>query len=416
MTAPAYPLHGLRVLDLSRILAGPVCTQLLADLGADVVKVERPGTGDDTRQWGPPFVEDDGPSAYYLSCNRGKRSLALDLGRAAGRAVVDDLIRRADVLVENFLPDALAKFGLGPDRLRQLNPNLVSCSISGFGRTGPLADVPGYDLMMQASTGLMSITGEPDGQPMKVGVAISDVITGLYAAVSALAGLYARGDRGGSPPSGTARADPSRGGMAFDLALADCTLASLVNIAQSTLLTGRRARRWGNAHPQIVPYETFATADGHMVLCIGADRQWQRFCAAVGHNDWAADPRFTTNPLRVEHREELILLMRTLLATRTTAQWQALLATADVPHGPVLALDEALASPQVAARKMVNRVTDARGRSYGLLAGAVHWQGEPPRVPRAPPELGEHTAEVLGDWLSYDEAKIAELRRLGAIA
>jgi len=411
MTNSAYPLHGLRVLDLSRILAGPVCTQLLADLGADVVKVERPGVGDDTRQWGPPFVEDAsegaGPSGYYLSCNRGKRSIAIDMGNATGRAVVDDLIRRADVLVENFLPDALVKFGLEPARLHQLNPNLVSCSISGFGRTGPLADVPGYDLMMQAGAGLMSITGEPEGQPMKVGVAITDVVTGLYAAVSALAGLYAR-DRRGEATLGR--------GMAFDLALADCTLASLVNIAQSALLTSQRPRRWGNAHPQIVPYEAFATADGHMVLGIGADRQWQRFCAAVERDDWAADARFTTNPLRVEHRAKLIPLLQTLIATKTTAQWQALLATVDVPHSPVLALDEVLATPQVAAREMVTQVTDAQGRSYRLLGGAVHWQGEPPRVPRAPPSLGEHTAEVLRDWLSYDEAKIAELRKSGAVA
>jgi len=411
MTTPAYPLHGLRVLDLSRILAGPVCTQLLADLGADVVKVERPGVGDDTRQWGPPFVDGDGLSAYYLSCNRGKRSLALDMDHAAGRAVVDDLIRRADVLVENFLPDALAKFGLEPARLRQLNPKLVSCSISGFGRTGPLADVPGYDLMMQAGAGLMSITGEPAGQPMKVGVAITDVVTGLYAAVSALAGLYARRHGDDTQAGGAAG-----GGMAFDLALADCTLASLVNVVQSTLLTGQRPRRWGNAHPQIVPYEAFATADGHLVVGIGADRQWSRFCAAVGHSDWATDPRFATNPLRVEHREELIPLFRELMASETTAQWQALLSTIDVPHGPVLALDEVLATPQVAAREMVTRVTDAQGRTFGLLAGAVHWQGEPPRVPRVPPELGQHTAEVLRDWLSYDEAKIAGLRKSGAIA
>ncbi|HEV3005733.1 MAG TPA: CoA transferase, partial [Pirellulales bacterium] len=280
MNHSGYPLAGLKVLDLSRVLAGPVCTQLLADLGADVVKVERPGAGDDTRQWGPPFLDGDGPSGYYLSCNRGKRSLALDLNHPEGREVADDLIRRADVLVENFLPDSLARLGLGPERLKQLNPKLVSCSISGYGRTGPLAAVPGYDLMMQASAGIMSITGEPEGAPMKVGVAISDVLTGLYAAASVLAGLYANlaqsADDGG-PQSSQA--------WAFDLALADCTLASLVNVVQGTLLTGERPQRWGNAHPQIVPYEVFATSDGHIVLAVGADRQWERFCLAVGRDE-----------------------------------------------------------------------------------------------------------------------------------
>lgn len=298
MASSGYPLTGLRVLDLSRILAGPVCTQLLADLGADVVKVERPGLGDDTRQWGPPFLA-AGESGYFLSCNRGKRSLALDLHHAEARGVLEELVRRADVLIENFLPDSLARLGLGPERLAKLNPKLVSCSISAFGRSGPLATAPGYDLMIQAGSGLMAITGEPDGAPMKVGVAISDVITGLYAATSVLAGVYARGQ--------------GKAGMAFDLALADCTLASLVNVAQSTLLTGQPPRRYGNAHPQIVPYEVFATADGHLALAIGADRQWQRFCAAVGRDGWAADARFATNPDRVKYRDALIPLVADLM-------------------------------------------------------------------------------------------------------
>ena len=396
-----YPLAGLKVLDLSRILAGPVCTQLLADLGADVVKVERPGVGDDTRQWGPPFVGEGGPSGYYLSCNRGKRSLALDLGHPAGQAVLAELLRQADVMVENFLPDSLAKLGLVPERLAALNPELVSCSISGFGRSGPLAQTPGYDLMMQASAGIMSITGETDGAPMKVGVAITDVITGLYAAASVLAGLYGRGK--------------GRGGASFDLALADCTLASLVNVVQSTLITGQRPRRWGNAHPQIVPYEAFATTDGHLVLAVGADRQWQRFCRAVGRDAWATDARFATNPARVEHREELVALVKPLFAERSTAAWQTLLTAAEVPHSPVLGVDEVLASPQVAAREMVLEATDARGREYRLLGGAVHWQGEPPRQAVAPPELGQHTDEVLHDWLGYDDQRIQQLRDAKAI-
>lgn len=396
------PLSGVRVLDLSRVLAGPVCTQLLADLGADVAKVERPGSGDDTRQWGPPFLPDRGPSAYYLSCNRGKRSVAIDLGRPEGRAVVDDLIRNSDVLVENFMPDALAKFGLSPPRLKSLNPRLVSCSISAFGRTGPLADVPGYDLMIQAGSGLMSITGEPEGMPMKVGVAISDVLSGLYAAASVLAGLVARAQ--------------GRTALAFDLSLADCTLAGLVNVAQSTLVTGQRPRRYGNAHPQIVPYEAFATADGHLALAVGTDRQWQRFCQAVERGDLAADPRFATNPDRVQHRAELVPELARLFAGRTTAAWQALLTRVEVPHSPVLPLDEALATPQVEARQMVQEVSDAAGRRYKLLASPIHWFGEPPRQLQAPPEVGQHTAEVLSQWLAYDAERIEMLRSCGAIA
>lgn len=398
---PRSPLAGLKVLDLSRVLAGPVCTQLLADLGADVVKVERPECGDDTRQWGPPFAGAGGPSGYYLSCNRGKRSLALDLAHDEGRKVLDDLVRRADVLLENFLPDSLARLGLEPERLRRLNPQLVACSISAYGRNNAWSQTPGYDLMIQASSGLMAITGEPEGMPMKVGVAIADVITGLYAASSILAGLYARGK--------------GSGGANFDLALADCTLASLVNVAQGSLLTGQRPRRWGNAHPQIVPYEAFATADGHLVVAIGADRQWQRFCRAVAHNDWAADPRFATNPARVEHRDELIPLLQKLFAERTTTAWQELLAAADVPHSPVLGVDEALKSPQAAAREMTMEATDAAGRRYRLLAGAVHWQDEPPRTIIAPPELGQHSDEVLREWLGYETDRIAQLRQQGAI-
>jgi len=402
MTDSDYPLLGLKVLDLSRVLAGPVCTQTLADLGADVVKVERPGQGDDTRHWGPPFLNGDGPSAYFLSANRGKRSLALDLAQPAAAETLAELIRQADVLIENFLPDAVARFGLGPERLAALNPRLVSCSISGFGRTGPLAAQPGYDLMTQAGAGLMSITGEPNGEPMKVGVALSDVITGLYAVISVLAGIQAR-------------AKTSQG-RAFDLALSDCTLASLVNIAQSTLITGERPRRWGNAHPQIVPYESFVTADGHVMLAVGNDAQWKKFCTAAGRDDWNADARFQTNQQRVRHRDELLPPLKSLLRERTTLHWRELLASIDVPHGPVLAVDEVLATPQIAARQMVLPVKDGQGREYSVIGSPIHWQGEPPRKAFAPPELGEHTDEILRDWLKYDDPKIAELRAQGVVA
>ncbi len=397
----SLPLTGIRVLDLSRILAGPVCTQLLADLGADVVKVERPGSGDDTRHWGPPFAP-DGTSGYFLSCNRGKRSLALDLQSQPGRRVLAELVQRADVLVENFLPDSLERLGLTPERLHAVNPGLVIASISGFGRTGPWSELPGYDLMIQAACGLMSITGEPQGRPMKTGVAITDVITGLYAAAAALAGLFARGKGG-----------VGHGGWAFDVALADCTLASLVNVAQDVLLTGRPPLRYGNAHPHIVPYESFATSDGHIVLAIGADRQWQRFCQAVGKPEWAHDSRFATNPQRVHNREVLIPMLQGVMAGRTTAEWEELLVREEIPHSPVRTVDRALATPQAQARGMV-WPPDEPGQ-VPLLGSAVHWHGQPAVRGRRPPSLGEHTAEVLKEWLGYSEEQVAELVRLRAV-
>jgi crotonobetainyl-CoA:carnitine CoA-transferase CaiB-like acyl-CoA transferase len=398
---PNLPLAGLKVLDLSRILAGPFCCQILADLGADVVKVERPGSGDDTRTWGPPFAA-DGTSAYYLSANRGKRSLALDLSDSSGREVLSDLLRTADVLVENFLPATSHKLGLEPARLAQLNPRLVSAAISGYGRTGPLAEIPGYDLVTQATSGLMAITGPPEGQPYKVGVAIADIVSGLFAAVGVLAGLISR-----------ARPDSPR---ACDVALFDCTLASLVNVAQNTLVTGQPPARWGNAHASIVPYEPFATADGHLVLAIGNDAQWTRFCRAVDCPAWAADPRFATNPERVAHRAEVVCHVATLLATRSSHDWQALFTAHDIPHAPVLTLDQALEQPIVAARQMIATPADALGHSQPILNGPIRWHDAPPPFPTPPPTLGQHTTQVLSDWLGYDSARIDQLRASGVIA
>jgi crotonobetainyl-CoA:carnitine CoA-transferase CaiB-like acyl-CoA transferase len=404
------PLEGVRVLDLSRVLAGPFCAQLLADLGADVVKVERPPLGDDTRQWGPPFLPDDGPSAYYVSCNRGKRSLAVDLASREGPGVLDDLIRATDVLSENFLPESLEKLGLSGERLAALNPRLVRASISGYGRTGPLSNMPGYDLVVQATAGIMSITGEPGGTPMKIGVAITDVLTGLYAAVSVLAGLL--GSRGDERLAATRQGSAA----AFDLALADCTLAAMVNVVEGALVTGEPPVRYGNAHPQIVPYEAFATADGYLVLAIGNDGQWRRFCEAAGHADWAIDSRFATNPARVEHRDTLTPLMNQLLAERTTGKWQALLTQAAIPHAPVIALDEILATPQVAARRMVQNLTAADGRTYRVIASPIHVEGEPFCSPRPPPEIGEHTTEVLHEWLGYESERIDKLHKSGVVS
>jgi crotonobetainyl-CoA:carnitine CoA-transferase CaiB-like acyl-CoA transferase len=406
MAQSATLLNGVRVLDLSRVLAGPFCCQLLADLGADVVKVERPRLGDDTRQWGPPFLAAEGPSAYYLSCNRGKRSLALDLARPESRGVLDDLLRTADVMVENFLSASLVKLGLEPGRLAALNPRLVRVSISGFGRTGPAADLPGYDLTVQASAGIMSITGPSEGPPMKIGVAITDVLSGLYAATAALAGLFARDRKSSTAASGIG---------AFDVALADSTLAALVNVVQGVLVNGERPRRWGNAHPQIVPYEAFATADGYMVLAIGNDGQWQRFCAAMGRDAWAADSRFKTNPSRVANRDELIPLLAGLMKTRPTAEWQTVYKTAEVPCSPVLAIDEVLKTPQVAAREMVQYVTDAAGRRIAVVAAPIHYDGQSVCSPQAPPDVGEHSEEILSQWLGYDGLRIGELRRAGVV-
>ncbi len=411
------PLNGVRVLDLSRVLAGPFCSMILADLGAQVIKVERPGRGDDTREWGPPFIDArDGMSAYFAAVNRNKRSVTLDLGNDASRPVLEKLIARSDVLLENFLPSATAKLGLIGDQLRRINPRLVVCSISGFGRTGPWANVPGYDFVVQALSGLMAITGEPAGPPTKVGVALTDVITGLYAAVSIVAALRTSDQ----PPttshqlpfanSQSSSLDPQSPLRHIDLSLFDCTLAALVNVAQSHLVTGRRPERYGNAHPQIVPYECFATADGHLVLAVGNDAQWQRFCAAVGRGDLAADARYLTNRLRVANRVALAAEIAVLVRSQSTAAWTRLLTEADVPHAPVLAVDEAFAHPQVAARSMIARSADG----LKLVGNPIRFAGEQPAPPQSPPRLGEHTADVLGE-LGYSADDIARLRREGVI-
>ncbi|MBI3462113.1 MAG: CoA transferase, partial [Planctomycetes bacterium] len=330
------PLETVRVLDLSRVLAGPVCSMLLADLGADVIKVERPGRGDDTREWGPPFIEGmDGMSAYFASVNRNKRSITLDMTQPEGREPLVKLIEQSDVLLENFQSSSAAKLELTPEHLHAINPRLIVCSISGFGRNGPWSQQPGYDFVIQALSGLMSITGEPDGQPMKIGVALTDVLTGLYAAVSVIAALFQRQCTlgTGNLQSVPARRDNQQSGSChIDLALLDCTLASLVNVAQAFLVTGQRPVRYGNAHPQIVPYECFATADGYLVLAVGNDEQWQRFCAVAGRGDLGRHPRFSTNPLRVANRTELVAELRPLLRTNTSADWTTKLTPAQVPH------------------------------------------------------------------------------------
>ncbi|MDE2397406.1 MAG: CoA transferase [Burkholderiales bacterium] len=388
------PLAGLRVLDLSRVLAGPWAGQILGDLGADVVKVERPGNGDDTRAWGPPFLKDaqgrdSAESAYYLCTNRNKRSAAIDLATPEGQALVRRLAERADVLIENFKLGGLAQYGLDYESLSVLNPRLVYCSITGFGQDGPYAPRAGYDLLVQGMGGLMSITGvaegEPGAGPQRVGVAVTDVMTGLYATIAIQAALAER-ERSGR-------------GQQLDLALLDVHVACLANQASSWLVGGVVPRRMGNAHPTVVPYQDFPTADGDMILAIGNDGQFARFCAVAGHPEWAGDARFATNPARIEHRTALIPLMRRATVERTTHEWISLLEAAAVPCGPINRIDEVFADPQVRARGLRVEVPRENETSVPLVASPLRLSATPVQYRRAPPKLGEHTAEVLADWL-----------------
>jgi crotonobetainyl-CoA:carnitine CoA-transferase CaiB-like acyl-CoA transferase len=393
------PLAGVRVLDASRVLAGPFCGQLLGDLGTEVIKVERPGAGDETRGWGPPWHGD--LSAYYLSCNRNKRAITLDLARPEGVRLFHDLVRKSDVVLENFRAASADKLGVSPEKLLAVNPRAVICSISGFGRTGPLRELPGYDFAVQALSGLMSITGPDEGPPCKVGVAATDVLTGLYAAVAVLACLHARRQSGH--------------GYAIDLALLDCAVASQVNVAQAYLTSGAVPPRQGNAHLQIVPYQLFATADTWVVLAVGNDGQWQRFCAAAGRPDLAADLAFTTNPQRVEGRDVLVPQVEAIMRTRTTRQWQEALVAAEVPHAPVWDYAELFAEPQAAARGLRVTVRDADGRPVDLVGTPFHIAGAALPPPLAPPHLGQDTDAVLHEVLGLDAGRLEELRRQGVI-
>jgi crotonobetainyl-CoA:carnitine CoA-transferase CaiB-like acyl-CoA transferase len=406
LSDPHGPLSGVRVLDASRVLAGPFCGMILGDLGAEVIKVERPNTpGDETRTWGPPFLGDRGDrgdlSAYYLSCNRNKKAITLDLAHPEGRRVFLSLVNRSDILLENFLPASAAKLNLTTEILHATNPRLIICSISGYGRTGPMRDVPGYDFAVQALSGLMSITGPALGPPCKVGVAITDVVAGQYAAIGALACLHARQQSGH--------------GYAIDLALLDCALAAQVNVVQAYLTSGDVPPRQGNAHLQIVPYQLFATADGYLVLAVGNDGQWQRFCTAIHRADLAADPRFTTNPLRVKNREALLPLLEPILRAHTTAAWQELLTAADVPHAPVCNYEQVFALPQAEARGLKVTVRDPQGRAVDLVSSPLRIAEAALPPVRMPPDLGQDTEEVLRDLLGLDAKTIAELRYKGVI-
>lgn len=396
---PLPPLAGVRILEAARVLAGPFCGQFLADLGADVIKIERPGLGDDTRGWGPPFL--GGLSAYFLSCNRSKRSVSLDVAKPEGSDLLHRLLAKCDVLVENFRTDSVEKLGLTPERLLARHPRLVVCSISGYGRTGPLKDAPGYDFAVQAMSGLMGITGPADGPPCKVGVAVADVLTGLYAATSILACLHARGRSGH--------------GYAIDIALLDCALAAQVNVAQAYLTSGAIPARQGNAHLQIVPYQLFETADGWLVLNVGNDGQWKAFCTSAGAADLGADPRFATNRQRVELRQELVPKVERVMRSLPTAEWEKRLTEANVPHAVVWNYADLFAQPQVASRGMKVTVRDPQGNPVDLVGNPVHLTGGTLPTPRVPPKLGEQTDAVLGEWLGLDTDTVSGLRNRGIV-
>jgi crotonobetainyl-CoA:carnitine CoA-transferase CaiB-like acyl-CoA transferase len=399
VTDPHGPLHGVRVLDASRVLAGPLCGQILGDLGAEVLKIERPGTGDETRTWGPPFA--GALSAYFLSCNRNKRGLTLDLAQEQGVRIFQELARRSDIVLENFRTASADKLGLSPERLHALNPRLIICSISGFGRTGPLRVLPGYDVAIQALSGLMSITGPAQGPPCKVGVAAADVLTGLNAAVAILACLHARQQSGH--------------GYAIDMALLDCAVAAQVNLAQAYLTSGQVPPRQGNAHFQIVPYQTFATADDWLVLAVGNDGQWQRFCQAAERPELAADARFVQNVQRVAARAVLVPLVEAVMKQRTNEEWQRRLMAVDVPHAPVWNYAQLFAQPQAAARQLRVTLRDPTGNPVELLGTPYHIAGTTLPAPTLPPELGQDTDTVLGDLLGLQPAELADLHRRGVI-
>jgi crotonobetainyl-CoA:carnitine CoA-transferase CaiB-like acyl-CoA transferase len=376
-------------------LAGPFCGQVLGDLGAEVIKVERPGSGDETRGWGPPFH--DSFSAYFLSCNRNKRGITLDLAHPEGLRLFLELAKKCDVLLENFKSGSADKLGLAPEKLLALNPRLIVCSISGFGRTGPMRDLPGYDFAIQALSGLMSITGPVEGPPCKVGVAVTDVLTGLYAAVAILACLQARHQSGH--------------GYAIDLALLDCAIAAQVNLAQAYLTGGAVPARQGNAHLQIVPYQLFATQDGWIVLAVGNDSQWQNFCKAAKRPDLAADKRFFTNTERVNRRLELVPLVEEIMKKRKTAEWQELLVKADVPHAPVWNYQELFAQPQAEARDWRIRVHDPKGNPVDLVGSPFHIKEAGMPGCTMPPGLGDDTDAVLKELLGLEPELIGDLRR-----
>ena len=405
MTAP---LAGLRVFDLTRILAGPTCTQLLGDLGAEVVKIERPGQGDDTRKWGPPYVQDkDGndtdTSAYYLSCNRNKRSVTLDIASAEGQRLARELIRESDIVVENFKAGGLKKYGLSYDDVKEIAPHIIFCSITGFGQTGPYASRAGYDYLAQGMGGIMSLTGEPDGEPMKVGIGIADIMCGMYASSAILAALHHRHKTGE--------------GQHIDLALLDTQVSWLTYEGLNYLTSGELPKRRGNEHPNIVPYKTMPATDGYFILAVGNDSQFAKFCAEAGRPELAQDPRFTTNAERVRNREALYPILDAITAERPLQDWVDALNTRGVPSGPVNTLDRVFADPQIQHRAMQIQMDypEAAKGKVDLIGNPIGFSGTPVSYRQAPPKMGEHTDAVLHEALGLSAEEISALRDRGVI-
>ncbi len=393
------PLEGIRVLDLTRVLAGPYCTMFLGDLGAEVVKVEQPEVGDDTRGWGPPFA--GGESAYFLCVNRNKQSVTVDLKSAEGVKLLHRLAREADVLVENFRPGTMERLGLGDKELRVENPNLIYASLSGFGSDGPMRDWPCYDLIIQAWGGLMSITGAPDGEPTKVGVAIIDIVAGLMLGQAITAALFAR------QQTGT--------GQKIETSLLEAGIASLVNAGSNYLVGGSVMGRHGNAHPSIVPYQSFKTREGYLVVGAASEAIWKRFCQAIGKPELETDPRFEKNPQRVQNREELIQILREIFLERKSSAWMELLRDAGVPCAPVQTIDQVFRDPQVLQRQMLVDVEHPTAGSVRMAGLPLKFSDTPASVRLAPPLLGQHSEEILRTWLKMAEGEIVDLKSKGII-
>lgn len=399
---PTGPLTNIRVFDLTRVLAGPTCVQMLADLGADVVKIERPGSGDDTRGFAPPFMPGTRESAYFVGVNRNKRSLTLDISRPEGQEIALGLIAQSDILVENFKVGALAKYGLGYDQLHTAFPGLIYCSITGFGQTGPYAERPGYDSLIQAMGGVMSLTGEPEGLPQKVGIPLADLFAGLYGCIGVLAALRHR--------------DATGQGQHIDIGMLDTHMAWLANQGMNYLATGENPPRLGNQHPNIVPYQVFATSDGFIVLSVGNDPTFKRFCENVGLGHLIADPRFATNAARVENRQLVSEAIAPVMKTLTTAAWVERLEELKVGCGPINTVREAFADPQVVARAaVVHMPHPASPDGIDVIANPVRLSETPPDYRLPPPMLGQHTDEILSERLGIDDARLAALRKAGVI-
>ncbi|MEW6456250.1 MAG: CaiB/BaiF CoA-transferase family protein [Acidobacteriota bacterium] len=393
------PLEGIRVLDFSRVLAGPYCSMILGDLGAEVIKVERPGTGDDTRKWGPPFI--NGESAYFICANRNKKSIILNLQTEKGIEIAKKLVEKSDVVIENFPPGTMEKFGIDYDTLKGINPGIIYCSITGFGPDGPYKDKTGYDLVVSAMGGLMSITGEEDGNPVKVGVAITDVLTGVFAQGAITTALFAR--------------ERMKKGQRIDLSLLEVQVAALVNIGSSYLVGGVKPKRWGTAHESIVPYQAFKARDKHIIIAVGNDKIWANFCRVIGMPHLIDNPKFSTNPSRVKNRKELIGILSEIVEKKDAAEWLELFESASIPSGPINTVEEVFNDPQVLHREMLVEVDHPKAGKIKMAGIPVKYSETKANIRSHPPLLGEHTDEILSRLLGLSDKEIEVLREENVI-